>query len=236
MIAAAEARWSETAPSGRMTIGIDPSGSNQDGDESAFVVRVGKKVMNIFARRGLTEDGHVAEALGLVAMYKGQASGERPLVVVDRDGYVGARVYAALAGYQQTHDDAFQLVGVRGGERAHRKPLTFDRVRDEVWFALVDAFRDGLAIPEDVKLERELAAIKAEANTSGRSKVTGKDDLRRELGRSPDRADALCLAAFQIGDWHFRVDTAPPPVQHNPYLESRARGIDPYAAMDVWSR
>ncbi len=133
------------------------------------------------------------------------------------------------------HEDAFQLLGVRSGEKAHRKPLVYDRVRDEVWFGLVDAFREGLAIPEDVKLSRELAELKAEPHISGRSKVTGKDDLRRELGRSPDRADALALCCVEVSEWKHRpAAEAPAPTHHDPYREPQARGIDPYAALDAW--
>lgn len=122
---------------------------------------------------------------------------------------------------------------MRGGEKARRKPLVYDRVRDEVWYGLVDAFREGLAIPEDVKLARELAEVKAEPHISGRSKVTAKDDLRGALGRSPDRADALCLACLEVG--HYRViETDTRPVQHDPHIDPRARGMDPYAALDAW--
>jgi hypothetical protein len=134
------------------------------------------------------------------------------------------------------HSDTFQLVGVRGGERARRKPLVYDRVRDEVWFGLVDAFREGLVIPEDLKLERDLAEVRAEMHVSGRSKVTSKDDLRKALGRSPDRADALCLSCVEVRDWAEGSIPTPDakPVNHNPYVEPVARGLDPYAAMDVW--
>lgn len=236
MIAGSETRWHETRPTGRLVVGIDPAGATGDGDESAFTCRRGQKVTKIHARRGLTEEGHIVEALGLIATQRGDST-ELPLIVIDRDGYVGAKVYAHFLAYLQTHEGTFQLVGVRGGERARRKPLTYDRVRDEVWFGLVDAFRDGLTIPEDVKLRRELAAILAESHISGRSKVTEKNDLRKELGRSPDRADSLCLACFETSNW------LPAPAQqateqpdHDPYRDPTARGIDPYAAMSVWGR
>lgn len=235
MIAAAEAAWPDTQPSGRLSIGVDPAGPQGDGDESAFAARRGRKVAKLYARRGLTEEAHLVEVLGLIAQYKGD-SVDTPLVIIDRDGYIGAKVYAAFGAYLVNHEGAFQLYGVRGGERARRKPLVYDRVRDEVWFSLVDAFRDGLAIPEDVKLARELAAVLAEAHISGRSKVTAKDDLRRELGRSPDRADALALASLDVTEWKPRQPyTDGAPIQHDPYRDPRARGIDPYAAMDVWS-
>ena len=235
MLAASESQWAEAVPSGRLVVGIDPAGASGDGDESAFVARRGRKILKVHARRGLTEQGHLTEALGLLATLKGDSS-ETPLVVIDRDGYVGARVYAEMSAFQMQHESAFQLYGVRSGEKARRKPLVYNRVRDEVWYGLVDAFREGLAIPpDDVKLTRELAEIKADPHISGRSQITGKDELRRELGRSPDRADALALACFEVAEWRHDTRPAPPPVEHNPYRAPEARGIDPYSALDAWS-
>jgi hypothetical protein len=62
-----------------------------------------------------------------------------------------------------------------------------------------------------------------------RSKVTGKDELRRELGRSPDRADALALCVFvepvvEGASEEQRPRQLPP----DPY-EAQPEGIlDPY--------
>jgi phage terminase large subunit len=236
MVKAAEEAWSETPAAGRLVVAIDPAGESGDGDESAFACRMGKKVVEIVARRGLTPDAHVVDVLGLIGKYvRGRRTpANRPLVVVDRDGYVGAKVYAALGAYQSRHEHAFELRGVRGGERAKRRPFEFDRVRDEVWLSLVDAFRDGLAIPEDLKLERELAAIKLERHVSGRTKVTSKDNLRRELGRSPDRADALALSAF-VSDVVVSHDMAPSKATApDPYEADPETTIDPYAALEKW--
>jgi hypothetical protein len=100
----------------------------------------------------------------------------------------------------QAHAGAFELKGIRGSELAKRRPAEIDKLRDEVWFCLVDAFRDGLAIPPGcTQLEGELSAIKFDRLVNGRAKVIGKPAIRRELGgqRSPDLADALALAAYE---------------------------------------
>jgi phage terminase large subunit len=238
MIGAATEAYAITPPTGALTIGIDPAGDSGDGDESAFACRRGKRINKLHARRGLTPEGHVFEALGLIATQRGDST-EPVRVVVDRDGYVGAKVFAAFAAYLVANPNAFVLYGIRGGEKARRKPLIYDRVRDEVWFNLVDCVREGLAFDADLKLTRELAEVKAEAHISGRSKVTAKDELRRALGRSPDRADAVCLACVEVIDWAAArpgdMDQQAPP-QHDPYRDARARGMDPYAAMDPWGR
>jgi hypothetical protein len=219
-----------------LIIGVDPAGSSGDGDESSFCPRRGQKVIKFHTRRGLTEAGHVTEILGLIAMHRGDST-ELPLVVLDRDGHIGAKVFAEINAYLHVNPGLFQLIGLRTGERARRKPLTYDRVRDEVWFGLVDAFREGLAIPEELKLRRELEVIKAETHVSGRSKITEKSELRKLLGRSPDRADSLCLACFETSNWvPVQQAQATEQPEHDPYRSPAERGLDPYAAMDIWRR
>lgn len=199
LLTAAEQAWLHTKPTGRLVIGIDPAGDGGDGDESAFAPRRGKRAYQILTKRGLSPEGHVTEALGLARELLGAAIHKpenRPYFVIDRDGLVGAKVYAAFVSQRSRNESAFDLRGVRGGARARRMPLQIDRTRDEVWFALLDAVKEGLALPADAKLTRELAAVRHEQHVSGRSKVTNKDDLRRELERSPDRADALALSTW----------------------------------------
>lgn len=239
MVTAAKALWPLTQPTGRLVVGVDPAGASQTGDDSAFAARRGNKVCHLYGRKLKSEEDHLAEVLGLIASHRGDSS-EIPLVVVDRDGDIGARVYGILRSFQVTHEDVFQLIGIRGGEKARRKPLVYDRVRDELWFGLVDMFRNGLTIPEEPKLERDLSEIKAEAHVSGKSKVTSKDELRTALdGRSPDRGDALTLCCFEVREWKAEdvaPKPAPPPIHHDPYIDTQQRGIDVYGSLDWASR
>lgn len=243
MLVAATQRWADTKASGRLVIGIDPAGASGKGDSSAFVVRRGSKVLDAFTRTGLNEDAHVAEAVGLIAKHGGGDRGEGPpLICIDRDGHVGARVYTALNTYQMQHDGVFALRGVRGGERA-RQSKVYHLIRHELYFALVDAFRDGLAIPDTPRLLGELSVIKQEVHRSGLSMVQHKDDLRKELnGRSPDLADALALTcSFSGNTWAPvapRLEPGPAPLL-DPYrnaagLDPYGGGIDPYAGTDAY--
>lgn len=244
MIFAAEKRWAENEkrrPTGRLVIGLDPAGESGDGDESAFAPRRGKRILEIHARRSLTPDAHVVELLGLLAKHGSKERGEiRPLVVVDRDGLVGAKVYAAICAHQSQHPAEFEVQGVRGGERAKRRPREVDRVRDEVWLNLADAMRDDLELPEDVKLTKDLAAVRTESHISGRTKISDKDTLRKEIGRSPDRGDAVALSV-----WGREVDMSVPstasrgearPVAPDPYEGEPDRTFNPYEALDRWDR
>lgn len=239
MICAAELRWSEIEPTGRLVIGLDPAGEGGDGDASGFVCRRGMKVVHMDTRRGLTPEAHLVELLGLIQAHKGD-SFEKALVVVDRDGLVGHKVYTAILKHLLSHEGQFEMKGIRGSEHAKRRPLEIDNVRDELWFALADAFTAGLAIPPSTELSGDLAAVRFDKLVNGRAKVLPKKTIRRELGRSPDLGDALCLACYvEMGnEVDANAGAAPPPPQMAQRVhEHRAsRLFDPYAALNVWKR
>ncbi|HEY1956035.1 MAG TPA: hypothetical protein VGH28_10485 [Polyangiaceae bacterium] len=195
MIAAAERAWSTAPATGRLFIGLDPAGSSGKGDESVFCPRRGQKAFAFIAHRGLTADEHVVETLSVITRYRGD-SREPPLVVVDRDGIVGADVFASLRAYQKRHEQDFELIGFRGSERATRRPNDVHRRRDEMWFGLVEWMKAGGTIPTDGKVEGELAEIATDQTFRGLAKIIEKDLIRSALGRSPDRADALALSTY----------------------------------------
>jgi hypothetical protein len=238
MLMASTARWAATLPTGRLVLGVDPAGASGKGDSSAFVARREMKVIEAYTRTGLSEDAHVAEILGLCAKHGGGDG--LPLVCVDRDGHVGARVYTALNTYQMQHDGVFQLRGIRGGEKA-RLSKVYHLQRHELYYLLVDAFKAGLAIPDNARLLGELSVIKSEVHRSGLSMVQHKDDLRKELnGRSPDLADALALTcAVRASDgyaWESTPDRDASAQGFDPYSNTIEphHGVDPYNALDAW--
>jgi phage terminase large subunit len=49
-------------------------------------------------------------------------------------------------------------------------------------------------LPDDEELIADLSALRYTFDQSGRILLESKDDTRRRLGRSPDRADAFALA------------------------------------------
>lgn len=199
-------RWAKTTPRGRIIIGLDPAGERGLGDESSFAPRRGDKVLWIRRRRGLSEDGHVVEVTKQIGEIRGHASNandpsvrKKALVVVDRDGADGAKVYAALVAAAIKPGAVFEVIGVRGSDRARRQPKDVDRVRDELAMSLVPRLRT-LAIPDDPKLHEEMAKIRVVEIDSGRAKIVGKRQLRRELDRSPDSFDSLALSAYYDDD------------------------------------
>lgn len=245
-ITAAEERWHSTPAEGRLWIGFDPAGTTETGDESVYCVRRGLKVLGFWAFRGLNPDARLAHLLSLLMEHR--KPNEQAAVNIDREGAVGAETWGTFRAYLATQSaPPFVLSGIRASEKARRQPKVYDRVRDELAANLVGWFREGGAIPEDLRLAADLGELSWSQNHRGLEKLTPKDDIRKELGRSPDRYDALALACWEPLSLReqpqggAKVPT-PPKAPADPYAyrdhQARsARGVvDPYAHYDAQRR
>lgn len=248
MITCAEARWSEACDEngklevsqtdGRLHIGADPAGPGRAGDEHAFAMRRGLKVIALRAERGFTEEQHVTKIVALLDEFR-LPRDETPVVTIDREGPIGSRIYGLLRAYLDVHPGAFVLVGVKSSDKARRNPDLYDRQRDELWAGLAAWLRLGGAIPEDARLARELHAPSwFQPLGSSKLKATPKDEIKIMLdGRSPDRADAVCLSVWEPTIY---VEDDPPGVRGDAAADAGGGELDaeqamnPYDAMDAW--
>lgn len=234
----AEQRWKDAPCEGVLTIGLDPAGEGGDGDESVYVPRRGLRVLELLAFRGLSDDAHLVHLLNVIREHK--LPGERPRVVLDREGQVGSKVYAVLRAYLERFEldeKPFDLFPIRASDRARREADVWDRMRDALWGNAARWLRaaedrgDGGAIPEDTRLAADLHAPEWIAGPFGRMKVTPKKDLRKKLGRSPDRADAVCLAVWDPRPWEAaeeREERQVPTDPRRPVLDPFVGAIDPF--------
>lgn len=242
-IAEAELRWHETPETGRLFIGIDPAGESGSGDETVFCARRGLRMLSLTPFLGLTAEMHLVHLLHMLKRPL-LLPRERAVVVIDGDGSVGSRLAGALRNYLDEHDGAFELVVVRGGERPRGDARrVYDRQRDQLAANLDTWFKDGGAIIEDTKLERELHSLEWHENVNARLKVTAKDELRKLLGRSPDRYDALALSVFEPGsldDGLALPDSARAALARAqaPELQQlhAMPTLDPYAGASMWEK
>jgi len=236
MIAEAEERWRSTEAAGRLYIGLDPAGEGGTGDESAFCMRRGLKQLATHVARGLDDEGHLRELLTLIAQHK--LPRETPVVVIDRDGPIGASLFGTLRQYAATHRLEFELAAVRPSRPAMRDKQNYGTVRDELAANLTQWFRDGGAILEDSKLEIELHCMEWEHDVRERKlQLVPKKKIRKLIGRSPDRFDALCLAVWE--PLSMLDDTTPQRVreiatERRAAQQQTPTGIDPYGASKTW--
>lgn len=232
----AENAWPDTPAEGRLHIGVDPAGPGGSGDETGFALRRGNKLLKLYARSGLTEDGIINEIDSLITTYGGEreiTDDTMPVVSIDREGPIGYQVWLQ---YRARIDLGLvrkaRVVGVRASDKATRRPDIYHLTRDELWGNLEAWFKNGGAIEKDPKLSKELSTIEWSQNLQGRLKATPKDDIRKLLeGRSPDRADALALAVWEPSNAPER--RAAPPAQPPPVLE-RGGAMNPYLGVETF--
>ena len=93
-------------------------------------------------------------------------------------------------------------VSVKSSERATAKTEIgeFTRLRDQLFWSVREWLRadPGSMLPPDESLLEELQVITYSIE-GGKIKIMAKDDIRNLLGRSCDRADALCLTFASSG-------------------------------------
>jgi hypothetical protein len=110
-------------------------------------------------------------------------------------------------------------------------------MRDELAANLEQWFRDGGAILEDSKLAAELHVFEWRQAVNGRFKLTPKDAIKKLIGRSPDRYDALALSAWEPLSLRELPSGAQQQVAARERMASNSAPVlDPYAGSDAWKK
>lgn len=230
----AEIRWAETSDAGRLFLGVDPAGATGTGDETVIAVRRGLKLLELVPKRGLDDDGHLALIQSVITKHRLRR--ETPVVVIDREGPIGSSLYGRALALVATKPGLFEVVGVRSSDKALRMPQIYDRQRDALAANLEAWFRDGGAILEDTRLTAELHLPEWRQAANGRLKVTPKDELKKQLGRSPDRYDALALSCWEPLSLRDESEGVSSAARAAAADDGPAPALDPYAARSTWRR
>jgi hypothetical protein len=240
-IMAAGQRYEHTQAEGRLWVGIDPAGASGTGDESAFAFRRGRKIFAIRGLMGLSAAAHLVHLLVFLREYR--QVDEIPVVVIDREGAVGAELHGLLRAFleEPRNQREFVLVSVRASDRAHRDPVVYDRQRDCLAACFEGWIKEGGAIPEDSKLETDMHQFEWKISAfNGRMKLHPEKEVLRKkdrLGRSPDRFDACCLATWEPMSLKDEAGVSSGSSQEPVDDLAPAGGpMDPYAASDAWRR
>lgn len=153
-------------------------------------------------------------------------------------GYLKAGVYATVdvigigAGVvDRLREQDLAVIPFHASERSDRRDsarlLEFINRRSAAWWHLRELLDpdsgEDIALPPDDELLGELVAPKWFESSNGRIQVEKKDDVRKRLGRSTDKADAVVMAF-----WPERP-VAPP---GSPIVEARKGGRRGERALD----
>lgn len=184
-------RQGETRPDGVLPImGLDIAELGTDAN--VMCLRYENYVPRLITWTGVDTDKTMLKALEYYRQYNVD------MAMVDGTG-IGASVAPAMSRMGKKDDNPVRAVSVK----VATKPLNFIEtelgefyeLRDQLWWALREWLRtDKFAtLPPDPYLLDELRAPEYYVDLKGKLRVTDKQELRKRLRRSPDRADALCL-------------------------------------------
>lgn len=169
-----------------LVIGVDVARFGED--RSCLVFRRGPLVEEIvdlpFQTRTTETTGHIIRELKA----RGLSKDGNYVLVVDEIG-VGGGVLDEL------HEQGYPAYGCNfSGSPPGPAVEEFLNLRAWVYWQIRKKLEAGhLALPENGRLQEDLYAQKWSVTSAGKVKMVKKNEIRRELGRSPDYSDALAL-------------------------------------------
>lgn len=227
-VEAAQARWKRRSPKGeQMSLGVDVARGGKDNTIIAPRYKVPQGTSHYYDELEV-HPGTATPTGGKVAGLVIGARRHKAPIHIDVIG-VGASPYDVLKDADQ------EVYGVNVSEKAlgtdRSGRLRFFNRRSELWWLfreILDPEADtGAELPPDPELLKELCAPRWEL--SGMTiKVESREDIVDRVGRSPDRASAVILAA---------IDT--PKIQDVRKFTSERNDVlryDPYQHLDTGGR
>ncbi|HWV10254.1 MAG TPA: terminase [Pseudomonas sp.] len=190
-VKAAQARWKPRDKKERMTaLGFDVARGGMD--KSTAARRHGQWFDELVQAPGILTDTGPKAAGFIAPLLRDKAP-----VCVDAIG-VGAAALDSLVGLGIT---CKAVVGSEGsGQVAKAGGLRFRNKRAEMYWKLREALDptspDPIALPPDQELLGDLCAVRYKVVQAGKFAallMRDKDEIREELGRSPDKGDAVAM-------------------------------------------
>lgn len=202
-IEAAFNRWEELEYEGKVNMGVDVAEFGRD--SSCVYTRIGRKVKPCKQYSKLP----IMQLVGhLVVQFN-----------AEQCSYINIDTIGVGTGVEGRLDEIgipTNRVNVAEGPGGLKQEETakFINKRAQFYWTLRELLDpsnpDAIGIPEDDELMEELLATKYKINSSGKIQIIGKDEIKANLGRSPDKADALmiCCAPTNLLENKKPVQTA----------------------------
>lgn len=191
-VRAAQARWREDGWRDTMmtAMGLDPAGGGRDSAELAY--RHGGWYGPLITAQGEgTKDG--AKTASMVVESRRHGC---PIVVDVGGGYAGAVI-------ERFKDNSIDYLSFDGGSGSTAKTkqgdLSFANKRAEAWWRFreeLDPEQEGgsaIALPPSQELLADLTTPTWTLKASG-IQIESKEDIRKRIGRSPGKGDAVVMA------------------------------------------
>lgn len=212
-VKAAQARWRQRDQKGLMTaLGFDPSRGGQD--KSSVARRHGNWFDSLVTAPGaVTKDGPTAAGFVTPLVRDGAP------IAIDSIG-IGSSALDFLVGLNL---NVHAVVGSEASSQMDKAgQLHFRNKRAEMYWLLREALDpsgpEPIALPPDQELLGDLTAPRYKVVTMGKGaaiQISSKDDIRKLLGRSPDKGDSVAMTF--VGDM--------PPPRNKPNKPSWRDGL-----------
>ena len=163
---------------GSLVFGVDPARFGPD--KTALAIWNGNELLEILTRQGM-------DLMETASWIASEINRRRP----DRVRIDGIGLGAGLVDRLRQIGHAVEDVNV--SERADDADLYVNRRAEIAWEFRGALERGAVSLPSDDALIAELSAFQYDYDSKGRIRLEKKDRTRRELGRSPDKADAALL-------------------------------------------
>jgi phage terminase large subunit len=200
-------------PPADVCLGVDPARFGDD--DSCVVPSIEKWMGDVESFSGLDGPQLAAEVRRIAATYV--EDGRRVRVNIDGAG-IGASVVDALIRCDLAMSGKLYICDTNASSKAD-KETEYLNLRAQLWFDMNQWLADGGSLPKDGELARELLAPTYKfAPKCGRIQVESKDDIKKKIGHSPDRADAACLSVYRgrSGLVEFTSGERVKPAEKNP--------------------
>ena len=174
-----EAMSRATTGVGQVVLGCDFA--RFGGDGNAFIVRKGQEIKELSEMGMSRTEALVARAIRLIDRHNVD------VIAIDSTGGYGIGVADALI------ELGYNVYEVASSEEAP-DDRHFLNMRAWMWRRMANWVLRGGCLPDDPELKEELSSVLYLYSKKGdKFQIESKDDIRKRIDRSPDKADALAL-------------------------------------------
>ena len=154
-------------------------------DETVIYVLKNEKIIDemIYGEKSTMET-----AGNMLAMSR---KNESDMMAVDGIG-IGSGIVDRL---RELEEPVFEIIS----SKQSSNPKKFKNLRAEMWWYAGEKFiASETSIPNDPRLIGELGSVKYNITSDGLIQAEGKDDIKKRIGRSPDRADCYIMGLYSL--------------------------------------
>jgi len=140
------------------------------------------------------------ETAALISAYRRRTGAQ--IIAVDSIG-IGSGVIDGL----NSLDEPILAINSSSKPTNINAQVRYQNLRAQMWWEASEKFAQSqVALPsDDFELAKQLGVVRFEPTTTGKLLVQAKDDIKKAIGRSPDRADAFIMGLYAL-DYVNRLD------------------------------